>query len=194
MNQWWGPNNYIVINNVCVLWIWMNEIKYIKNIYYWNYMIMGLHYIPQKWFTYWYLQNLIWNTTTVFWKWLFKQLMYKNWVKTRCEILYYFFFSTECKVRKPDSKIKRTILDFFILLSPDSSKKAHSWQEYQKIKCLWPKGPSIIVNILTYNSYRNRGEGLKNVDNYHNLGVTLMAKEKLLTYTCRWLGPTKYLW
>ena len=38
MNQWWGPNNYIVINNVCVLWIWMNEIKYIKSIYH---LIMG---------------------------------------------------------------------------------------------------------------------------------------------------------
>ncbi len=31
------------------------------------------------------------------------------------------------------------------------------------------KGPSIIVNIFTYdNSYRKRGRGFKNVDNYHN--------------------------
>ena len=40
-----------------------------------------------------------------------------------------------------------------------------------KLRCLL--GPSIIVNIYTYgyNSYRKTGEGVKNVDKYHNFSI-----------------------
>ncbi len=78
---------------------------------------------------------------TVFWKWLFQQLLYRKWVKIGCEALYYFFFSTESTFRKSDSKNKRTLLDLFFYLTIPLTppNRARSWHEYQKIKCLWPE-------------------------------------------------------
>ena len=55
--------------------------------------------------------------------------------------LLHFFFPTESTVRKTDSINKRAILDLFFYFTVPATppKRARSWHEYQKIKCLWPE-------------------------------------------------------